>query len=310
MILFVVSLVSIVFIAITGYILWWVVPKGTMLYEALDLIPLWSNQFTRRTLPMWEKKYTYGKHWRQYVLLNKPLNGEITKDHIIVYFHGGAWRVGKPELFRLNAQLFVNQGYMVIMPSHRRVPFYGYKHLREDLDGILAVIQKIYKEHHLEGKKIILGGISSGANLAALMLYNRESLKKLNFPRHLFAGIFLFAAPLDLKQMRDTRFLRFYCGNPQSEKAQLASPISYLQSDECLPVLCVHGTLDGLVPFGNSLSFVKRYREIAPEKIDFKILRNATHLDASRWSYQDDEVRKTLMNWLAKVEDENSSKDE
>lgn len=56
MILFMIFLVSILFIALTGYLLWWIVPKGTMLYEALDLIPLWSNQFTRTPSPMWEKK--------------------------------------------------------------------------------------------------------------------------------------------------------------------------------------------------------------------------------------------------------------
>ncbi len=294
--------IAILIFFLVGGLVWWLTPKGTTMYEALGLVPFWSKLFIQPVAPMIEQKYQYGKHWRQYLLLLKP-NKEIDcKRHIIIYFHGGAWRVGRPEQFRANAQLFVHKGYNVLLPSYRRVPIYNYYHLREDLNCILKVVQEIYQEHKLADKKIILGGISAGANLAALMLYNRAALDAINFDRSLFAAIFLLAAPLDLKQMKDTRFLRFYCGDPQSEAAQVASPITYLEEKEEQEVLCIHGTLDGIVPFGNSVSFVQRFRDISSKKIDFVILKNATHLDLARWAYQADEVRTKLLAWVDKID--------
>lgn len=296
-------ILTIVAIALGGAIVWWWTPKGTILYEALDLVPFWSKLFTQPLMPMQEFRYEYGEHWRQYLLLLKPQNDAPERKHIIIYFHGGAWRVGRPEQFRVNAQLFVQKGYHVILPSYRRVPFFNYHHLREDLDYILQMLKSICEAHGIEDKKIILGGISAGANLAALMLYNRSALEAVQFDRSLFSAIFMLAAPLDMKQMKDTRFLRFYCGDPQSEAAQVASPITYLQEDEVHDVLCIHGTADGLVPFGNSRSFVDRFRDINPYKIEFVILKNATHLDLARWAYQVDEVRIKLLEWIDQVEE-------
>ncbi|NJL77261.1 MAG: alpha/beta hydrolase [Saprospiraceae bacterium] len=176
---------------------------------------------------------------------------------MILYFHGGSWKLGRPELFKLNAQHWIERGYVVIMPSYRRIPKFCYVDMREDLNGILRLLPQILEENDWTSKGIVLGGISAGGNLAAAMLYDRTALQDCNFSRDNFKAIFLLSAPLDLSVMKKTPVLKSFVGKPFDVMITKASPISYLDHDETHPILCIHGTADGLVPFSNN-SFIRK----------------------------------------------------
>lgn len=251
---------------------------------------------------MWEKRYNYGEQRRQYLLFLKPKNQEVTKNHIIIYLHGGAWILGKPEFFRPNAQCFVEQGYGVILPSYRRVPKYSYYDVREDVNLIMNCIQEIVKEHGLEDKKIILGGVSAGGHLAAHWLYNRVALEQCGWSQDHFSGIFMLASPLDLEKMKKSIVLNFYTRGSKVKQLKDASPISYLQDDEYLPILCIQGQRDGLVSYESAITFINRYKEINTELVQLHTLEEATHLDTSRWAYQDDEMKKLILDWVNEID--------
>ena len=118
-------------------LLFWVVPKKTILFEILRIpIFLFRSVIAERN-NMIVKKHRFGNHRRQYVLHFQPLNRQTDKKNVIIYYHGGGWRSGSPELLKSNAQFFVNLGYCVFMPSYRRAPFNSYPEIREDLSNSL-----------------------------------------------------------------------------------------------------------------------------------------------------------------------------
>jgi len=275
------------------------VPKGTPYFEILNLPGFWLELSQVELQQMRERRYDYGTHSRQYLLLHQPPEGAVNRRKIVIYFHGGGWRFGKPEQFRANAQLLVNQGYTVIMPSYRRIPLYNYWHMRQDLTAILQKIRWIQQQQAMMEYELILGGLSAGGNLAALMYYNQAELRKAGFSPQDFAGLFFLGAPLDLHQMRNSLVLQAYAGNRKKKRFYEANPINYLEEVEQPPVLCIHSNEDGLVEYECAISYVEKMKKLYPERLEFHTLSGATHLDTARWPYKDEQVRRLLLGWLA-----------
>jgi acetyl esterase/lipase len=248
------------------------------------------------------EKHRFGKHRRQYVLFFQPVNRKTNKKNVIIYYHGGGWRSGSPELLRSNAQVFVNLGYCVFMPSYRRTPFNAYPEIREDLSMSLQKIVDVMKINGLDDKKIILGGMSAGGNLAALMFYDRNQLLDIGLSQELFSGLMLFGAPLDLELMKDTFVLRDFAGKRGQKTFQRANPISYLKGDENIPVMCVHGTHDGLVPYSGALSFKEKLINFNYKNLTFITLKKASHLETAYWSIENNYIRKIIIKWLTQRE--------
>lgn len=283
-------------------VLYWVIPKKTNLFELLRIPIFLFRSITSERKNMIAEKHRFGKHRRQYVLFFQPLNRKTDKKNVIVYYHGGGWRSGSPELLKSNAQFLVNMGYCVFMPSYRRTPFNSFPEIRDDLSQSLKKVVNIMKNHSLQDKKIILGGMSAGGNLVALKLYDRNELAKLGFSQQIFGGIMLFGAPLDLEKMKDTFVLRDFAGHRDSKTFQQANPINHLQNDESIPVLCVHGTHDGLVPYANAKSFKNKLSKINENILTFVSVEKASHLETATWAIENNYIRKVIVEWLSKRE--------
>ncbi len=279
-------------------LLYLLVPKKTNFYELVRIPPFLLRSLLSQRNNMIVEKHRYGKHRRQYFLFCQPKSRDSSKKHVIVYYHGGGWRSGSPELLRSNAQFFVDLGYCVFMPSCRRTPFNGYREIREDLSESLKMIVELMKIYGLQEKKIILGGMSSGGNLVALILYDRSRLSDLGFNQETFGGIMLFGAPLDLNAMKDSFVLRDFAGRRDQSSFQLANPVYHLQADEQIPSLCIHGTHDGLVPFSNAESFAEKLRSINGDILTFIPVENASHMDTASWAIENNEIRQMICNWL------------
>jgi len=294
-------------IVLTYLVLLWVVPKGNVLHEILHLLPLWYRISKVPVDNQLETKFTFGKHPRQYFLFFQPKNKMTNKQNVIVYFHGGGWQFGSPERLRANAQLLVNEGYCVFMPSYRRLPFYNYFDIRKDLSTALLKIFEVMEENGLAGKKIILGGMSAGGNLAALLFYDHENLEALGLSPKLFSGIFLLGAPLDLRRMRPSPSLYFFAGNRNEEQFQKANPINYLKKADYPPALIIQGTADGFVEFEVAVSFFEKLNEISPGS-SFLELEKVSHLGVAAWFSVNNETRKSLFQWLETRENNASRK--
>ena len=284
------------------FILLVIVPKGNILYELLQLPAYWLNVIQVDSKQMKVQRHSFGKNSRQYLLFCQPLDKKNTKNKLVIYFHGGGWAFGSPQHFIANAQQLVHQGYAVVMPAYRRTPWYSYYDIREDLTLTLKKVLDILQDHRMEKKNFIFAGMSAGGNLAALLAYNTQELEKTGIKKDQIKGAFYTGAPLDLTKMRPSIPLWLYAGNRNKQKFWDANPINYLQKGEKMPVLIIHGLKDGIVEYDNVLSFAERLESIHPNIVQLHTIEEGGHLDAVRWSYQNNAVRKTLFKWLEQLE--------
>jgi acetyl esterase/lipase len=302
-----------------GYgLLYWLVPKGNPLHEIIQLPAYLAKTLRIPVKSMLEEKHRYGNHPRQYLLFFKPTPKTPKRNQVILYLHGGGWQFGKPEMFRANAKVFTDQGYAVFCISYRRIPFHDFSDIHEDLSNGLTKVLQLMEADGLGGNRICLGGMSAGAHLVAMLLYDRENLAHLGLradvpstPRSkfiegrgqtLFSGIFLCGAPLDLRQMRRSITLRALAGKRNSPSFKRANPIEFLQADEQTPVLAIHATRDGLVEYAAGQSFAERLKEINPNIVQFHTIENGIHLEAGTWVMEDNEIRKMILNFVERLD--------
>jgi acetyl esterase/lipase len=274
-------------------------PRGNAFHEIINLPAFWLGLFRVDTSSMKPRKIHYGDHHRQYFLYIPPASGTDAADKVIVYFHGGGWKFGKPEQFLASVKVFHDAGYPLILPSLRRTPHYDYYDMRDDLNQILLRIRQFNQQEGRPNEQVVVGGMSAGGNLAALLCYDHHHLSQLNISPTFFAGLLVLGAPLDLEKMQDSLLLRAYAGPRGKEKFHLANPLEHLRKHGPLtPVFCVHGQADGLVAYHSALSFVKTFEEIQPEKIRFVSLESGTHLEAAAWGHTNAGLKREILSWL------------
>jgi acetyl esterase/lipase len=277
------------------------VPKGNFLYELLRL-PAWV--YRMKTYPVGnyrETKHFYGKHFRQYLLFFLPKTGEPARRHIVVYLHGGGWQFGRPEMFRPNAQALVDHGYAVFMPSHRRIPFCNCRHLRSDVARAMVKVVEIMRAEGLAGLPIILGGMSSGGNLAGLLAFDGSLLKSVGLSRAIFSAVFLLGAPLNLRGMWSSPPLWLLGGKRSGGMFREANPMDHLEPGYPTPVLLLHSEQDGLVEFDSVRTFYREMKNHRAKSVRFESLPGAIHTDAASWCFQGHPSCEILFGWLEEI---------
>lgn len=274
-----------------------VVPRGHLLHEVIWLPVLWYRLLSASSRGMKEQSRSYGQHARQYLLSFRP---EVPEPQplTVIYFHGGGWRLGAPEHFRANARVLAGQGYHVLIPSYRRLPHHDYQAIREDLAAIRRLIPAILREEGREGNALVIGGMSAGGHLAAMLALD-PGLQQPLLP---LRGLFFLGAPLDLEKMPDSRTLRQLAGPRHEPNFRKANPCNFLSETFDLPTLFIHGEKDALVPVAAARSFAGRLQERSRSEVQFHQLPAGTHLDAVQWAYTDGPQRKLLLAWLQKLE--------
>ena len=273
--------------------------RGTLWHEVNHLPVYWSKLVRNKMPPFEALKFQFGENSMQYGIYLKPLK-PITK--IILYFHGGAWMVGRPEMYRFSITHFLEQGYAVFLPTHRRVPRHSFKDIRQDVNLATLAVFDLLRKEELSNLPIILGGISSGGHLAASLFFDQGELKEMGFDQHPFAGLMTFAAPLDLSKMKWTPVLFRLAGNSLGKRFAKASVINHLKNPPAKPVFGVHGTTDGLASYESGKSFFDKLQQIQPELTTFHTIEKGSHLDAIEWTHTDNQMRTDILEWLKRIE--------
>lgn len=124
-----------------------------------------------------QHRIAFGTDRRQYLLYFEPLPNTTRKNTWIVFYHGGGWYLGRPAMFPQIIDFFVRLGYPVVLPAYRLCPKYNFTHMREDLNAALKTTLQLMEETTGAPQKMVIGGMSAGANLAAHLAFNTEVLK-------------------------------------------------------------------------------------------------------------------------------------
>jgi acetyl esterase/lipase len=188
------------------------------------------------------------------------------------------------------------------MPSHRRIPFFDFRHIRRDIQATMHLVAGLMEEHGLARKKVILGGTSSGGHLAALLALDPGILKEDGIPGAGLAGLFLMGAAINFGGMWRSPPLWMLAGRRKGPLYRQANPMFHLTESFRLPTLVIHGTKDGLVEFESVQAFVLKLDSMKQASVVFVTLPGGIHTDAASWGFPGHPANKAFFKWLQEME--------
>ena len=110
---------------------------------------------------------------------------------VAIYLHGGGWAFGSPASFRKLGMQFAEAGYLAIILNYRLAPEHPFPAALED--SIFAIGWAADNAHRWngDGRRIVIGGDSAGANLAVSALTSSApELRSLVKAAVLFYGVY------------------------------------------------------------------------------------------------------------------------
>ncbi|MBN1428038.1 MAG: alpha/beta hydrolase [Anaerolineae bacterium] len=262
--------------------------------EYLSLFSVFARVIWANCRPVATRRVPFGVHPQQYVLLCEPPTGVERRSTGIIFAHGGGWRLGNPLAFRFVGAFFAGLGFPTLLTGYRLAPAAKFPAQIDDVyagcqAGIDALIDAGWAP-----TRWILGGQSAGAQLVALLAYadpaRHEAL--LGHP----AGLFLVSGPLDFSLCVTGDIARMIADLTGSEKGrEAADPIRYVNGEENIPVLCIHGDRDPLVDPQNSRVFAEK----AGPSTQVYIAKGRHHSDLAEIFIKPDlPFSKRLIEWL------------
>lgn len=96
---------------------------------------------------------------------------------VMFWIHGGGWQVGDKTEVNLKPQVLVDRGMVFVSTNYRLLPKVEMEAIVADVAKSLAWVHKHIAEYGGDPKRIVVGGHSAGAQLAALVCIDDRLLK-------------------------------------------------------------------------------------------------------------------------------------
>ncbi len=279
-------------------------PEETNSWESEEraaLVPV-LGKLAVKSLPrtdFHEEKIRFGPHAQQYLMLFRPNEAYQERHTAIFFLHGGGWHSGSPALYHFAGHYFAGLGFPTILGGYRLAPAFTYPAQLYDVwDGLQAGLDAL-TAHGAQVERVIAGGISAGAHLAALLVYDRgQGGRSAPAPR-LFSGFFSISGPLDFSACSSDdiqKMIADFIGEPANRDA--ADPIRVLHGDETVPALFIHGKRDPLVDVQNTLSFAARLKQSQTCPVEVHLVEGGHHADLAALFVDDLPVNQAFERWL------------
>ncbi len=247
-----------------------------------------------------EDRIHYGPDSHQNLLVFRPNEGWLERHTAVYFLHGGGWHSGSPTLYRFAGPYFAGLGFPTLVGGYRLAPEHIYPAQLDDVVNGLVAGLDLLADRGAEVKRVIVGGISAGAQLAALLVYDRLRQSNSPLPGEILAGFFSICGPLDFS----------YCTNPAISKMiedftgadaanrELANPIRYLRGDEQVPAFFIHGKRDPLVDVQNTISFSTRLKQAGKCQVEVRLIKGGHHADLAALFVEDLPAGRAFERWL------------
>jgi arylformamidase len=119
--------------------------------------------------------YAEPKNERQMLDVYAPAEG---KNHpIVIWIHGGGWKVGDKKEMHNKPKAFVDKGFVFVAINYRFVPKVTVKQIAEDVAKAIRWTHDHGTDYGGDPNTIIVMGHSAGAQLAALVCTDERYLK-------------------------------------------------------------------------------------------------------------------------------------
>jgi acetyl esterase/lipase len=203
---------------------------------------------------------------------------------VILFVHGGGWRVGSRRVFcptMVDLDPFsrlVANGFTVASIDYR---LSAEAHFPAQVDDAVAALEWLRvhaDEYGFDASRVVVWGESAGATLAALLGLRTDAA---------IAGIIDWYGPSDLMAMgralgnlddadtREAQWLGVPAGG-DPERARSASPVTHVHPD-APPMLIAHGLDDSAVPHGQSELFARALTAIGVP-VELELVPGAGHM--------------------------------
>jgi len=97
---------------------------------------------------------------------------------VFFWIHGGGWQTGDKANVQEKPRYFLEQGFVFVSINHRLLPEVVMEELVGDVAKAFAWVQHHIAEYGGDPSRVLVGGHSSGAQLAALLCTDDRWLKK------------------------------------------------------------------------------------------------------------------------------------
>ncbi|QOG07866.1 alpha/beta hydrolase [Aureimonas sp. OT7] len=236
--------------------------------QVVDLITSRAGYSVSKDIP-------YGPDPRQTYDLYVP-DGATARTPLVVFIHGGSWDTGSKTIYRFVGQALTAQGFVVAIPEYRLYPEVTFPAFVEDAAMAFAAIEDKARAgaDGLPGGQhpMALMGHSAGAQIAALLAFDRSYLDAAGSSQERISAFVGLAGPYDFLPLTDERYKRIF---PPSLR-QRSQPVTYAGGTGP-PTLLIHGTADRTVAADNSVSMARAIED-AGGQATLRLFDDVDHL--------------------------------
>lgn len=229
-----------------------------------------------------QKNISYGKNVRQKldVYFPKKIQSHLP---VVVFFYGGSWQSGSKKNYKFMAEALTSLGVVVVIPDYQLYPQVKFPTFVEDGAMALDWIFKNISNYSGDPKKVFVMGHSAGAQIGALLSFDKHYLQKYKSAKKFhIQGFIGLAGPYDFLPFTNPVFKNIFA---PEEKYSLSQPIHFIAGHEP-PVLLIHGKKDTTVGIHNSQNLTKKIQE-KKGKVTIYYYDNLNHvsllLGFSKW---------------------------
>ncbi|HEX8913020.1 MAG TPA: alpha/beta hydrolase, partial [Humisphaera sp.] len=107
---------------------------------------------------------------------------------VVFWIHGGGWQAGDKADVKLKPQWFTDKGFVFVSTNYRLLPAVDMGTLTRDVAKAFRWVQDHAGEFGGDPKRVVVGGHSAGAQLAALLCTDEKYLKEEGVPFDVLKG--------------------------------------------------------------------------------------------------------------------------
>lgn len=184
-----------------------------------------------------------------------PASGENLP--VVVWIHGGAWRIGDKARVEQKPKTFNDKGFVFVSINYRLHPAADYKGQGGDVAGAIRWVCDHAKEFGAAPDQIFLMGHSAGAHLAALVATDQRYLAGKGLKLKTIKGVILldgagYDIPRQIELAALPRLKQIYLTvfSEDAAKQKDASPITHVAKGKGIPpflILHVASRRDGKI---------------------------------------------------------------
>ena len=119
--------------------------------------------------------YVENGHQRQVLDIYAPPNARNLP--VVFWIHGGGWQAGDKSDVKLKPQWFIDKGFVFVSTNYRLLPDVDMGTLIRDVAKSFGWVQKHIAEVGGDPRRVLVGGHSAGAQLAAILCTDDRYLK-------------------------------------------------------------------------------------------------------------------------------------